>query len=232
MKVIILAAGRGSRMNSATSDKPKCMIPFEGSTIIQRSLDTLMKIFPPSDLYIVGGYKLDLLENFGVKLLENHLWESTNIMGSLLVADQILSKSKTLVVYSDIVFDASAPELMKSGPVPGVLSLRNWNQIWSTRFIDPLVDVEGFKMENGIVKSIGGRAQKLDEIEGQFGGMFTTNPSAWATLKKLKNLEMLDTTTALNQIVQKGVAISVVPYAGFWAEFDSMEDINKQGYKN
>jgi hypothetical protein len=26
--------------------------------------------------------------------------------------------------------------------------------------------------------------------------------------------------------------ISVVPYSGFWAEFDSMEDINNQGYKN
>ena len=232
MKVVILAAGRGSRMNSATSDKPKCMIPFEGSTIIQRTLDALLKIFPPCDVYIVGGYKSNLLENLGVNLIENQLWESTNIMGSLLIADQILSKSDTLVVYSDIVFDVSALDLMKNSPVPGVLSLRDWNQIWSARFNDPLVDVEGFKTENGIVKLIGGKAQELDEIEGQFGGMFTTNPSTWTALKKLNNLETLDSTTALNQIVQKGVMISVVPYSGFWAEFDSMEDINNQGYKN
>lgn len=231
MKVVILAAGRGSRMHSATADKPKCLIPFEGSTIIQRILDDLLQIFQPGDIYIVGGYRSHLLQDFGINLLENPLWESTNIMGSLLSADQILTEGETLVVYSDIVFGVSALELMKNSSVPGVLCLQNWHLIWSARFIDPLVDVEGFQSENGYLKSIGGKVQTLDEIEGQFGGMFTISPSSWSSLKKLSNLEKLDTTTALNQIIQGGELISVVPYSGFWAEFDSMDDIKNQGYE-
>ena len=34
MKAIILAAGRGSRMNELTYDKPKCLIEINGKTLL------------------------------------------------------------------------------------------------------------------------------------------------------------------------------------------------------
>ncbi|HVF83118.1 MAG TPA: phosphocholine cytidylyltransferase family protein [Sphingomicrobium sp.] len=40
-KAIILSAGQGSRLGHLTDDKPKCLIEFEGRTLLDRQLDTL-----------------------------------------------------------------------------------------------------------------------------------------------------------------------------------------------
>ena len=40
-KAIILSAGQGSRLGHLTDHKPKCLIEFEGRTLLDRQLDTL-----------------------------------------------------------------------------------------------------------------------------------------------------------------------------------------------
>lgn len=37
MKVIILAAGRGSRLGERTKDRPKCMCTLQGKTLLERA---------------------------------------------------------------------------------------------------------------------------------------------------------------------------------------------------
>src|SRR5205085_2207880 len=41
MKAIILSAGQGSRLGHMVDDKPKCLIDFNGRTLLDRQLDTL-----------------------------------------------------------------------------------------------------------------------------------------------------------------------------------------------
>ena len=41
MKVIILAAGQGTRLKPLTDDRPKCMVEVKGRSIIDRQLDTM-----------------------------------------------------------------------------------------------------------------------------------------------------------------------------------------------
>lgn len=41
MKAIILSAGQGSRLGHLVDDKPKCLIEFNGRTLLDRQLDTL-----------------------------------------------------------------------------------------------------------------------------------------------------------------------------------------------
>ena len=40
-KAIILSAGQGSRLCHLTDDKPKCLIEFNGRTLLDRQLDAL-----------------------------------------------------------------------------------------------------------------------------------------------------------------------------------------------
>jgi choline kinase len=228
MKAIILAAGRGSRMSSETEAKPKCLVHFNEMPLIEHTIQKLSKRVSKDEIFIIGGYRSNLLEYLELKLINNSDWASTNIMGSLMKADEILEKEDALVVYSDIYFEETAVELAISSPVPSVLSLNNWLQIWSARFPDPLVDIEGFRTHSGRITQIGGRVERLTEVQGQFAGIFTVNPTTWRTLKSLPNFVHLDTTSALNQIISLGVNLTNIPYSGSWAEFDSISDIANQ----
>ena len=40
-KAIILSAGQGSRLGHLTDDRPKCLIEFNGRTLLDRQLDAL-----------------------------------------------------------------------------------------------------------------------------------------------------------------------------------------------
>ena len=41
MKAIILSAGQGSRLGHLVDDRPKCLIDFNGRSLLDRQLDTL-----------------------------------------------------------------------------------------------------------------------------------------------------------------------------------------------
>jgi choline kinase len=228
MKVLILAAGRGSRMKSETVSKPKCLIEFRGKPLLQHTLENLNSFFNAEDILIIGGYKSELLGMYWPSIEVNPHWASTNIMGSLMVASDILDREEVLVVYSDIFFEKSAVGLMLGETNPGILNLINWKVIWGSRFDNPLDDLENFFSQEKQIVAIGGKPVGINEINGQFGGMYTLNPSYWQEMKKNPSLKNLDTTTALNDLITKGKTFTAISYDGEWAEFDSIADIEKQ----
>ena len=55
------------------------------------------------------GYKKKLFENFKkIKLIENKIWNKSNIVGSLIAADKIMSNNNTIISYSDIFYNETA----------------------------------------------------------------------------------------------------------------------------
>ncbi len=71
IKKILLAAGRSNRFGK----KNKLSVILNGKPIINNILDTLLKIFDPSELIIVVGYEQktikNLINNEKIKILEN-----------------------------------------------------------------------------------------------------------------------------------------------------------------
>ena len=61
MKIIILAAGQGVRLRPLTDIKPKCMVEYNEKSIIDHLLQTI-KECSIDDIYIVNGYKKEVLE--------------------------------------------------------------------------------------------------------------------------------------------------------------------------
>ena len=62
MKAIILAAGRGSRMNNISLEKPKCLVEIFGQTLLNFQLSAMRKS-GIDDIAIVTGYKREMLGN-------------------------------------------------------------------------------------------------------------------------------------------------------------------------
>ena len=58
---IILAAGRGSRMNSLTAERPKCLLPLAGRPLLEWQTSSLRKA-GMKDIHAVLGYLSDRIE--------------------------------------------------------------------------------------------------------------------------------------------------------------------------
>jgi choline kinase len=61
MKAIILSAGQGSRLGHMVDDRPKCLIDFNGRTLLDRQLDTL-EANGVSEAVVVTGFHDELVE--------------------------------------------------------------------------------------------------------------------------------------------------------------------------
>lgn len=231
MKAIILAAGRGSRMGSGTSDSPKCLHTFKGKPLIENTIGSLENFFSRKDIKLVTGYQASKLNYLGLDMYSNDDWASTNIMGSLLVMDAILSSEETLVTYSDVYYEPEAISQLLAHKTPSVLSTERWLEVWSKRFLEPLTDLENFMVNNdGVLTKIGGHSDSINEIMGQFAGVYSMNPLVWRWVKsKISDLAMRDTTFTLNEITTRSpFRIEVAKYEGVWAEIDTLSDATSQ----
>ena len=70
MKAIILAAGMGTRLGKYTENLPKCMLNFNGKTLIQHQIDTLREC-GITDIIIVKGHVPEKIQIPGVKYYIN-----------------------------------------------------------------------------------------------------------------------------------------------------------------
>ena len=97
---------------------------------------------------------------------------------SLLSAKTWLENYNCIISYSDIIYSNSAVEKLIN--CEGDLSISfdpNWKNLWEKRFESPLCDAETFKINNsGILTEIGGKAQTINEIEGQYMGLIKITP--------------------------------------------------------
>ena len=82
MNAIILAAGKGERLQPLTNDKPKCLVELFGKSLLEWQI----KAFQSSgitDITIVSGYKSDLINFPEITILKNEKYESTNMIETL-----------------------------------------------------------------------------------------------------------------------------------------------------
>lgn len=119
MQAIILAAGMGKRLRSYTKNATKCMVPVNGKTLIEYTIEALVdnKI---DRLVVVVGYKGQLLKDFisskfnaqnlkgmKIKYIENPVYDSTNNIYSLYLACGEMAKDDTILLESDLIFKPS-----------------------------------------------------------------------------------------------------------------------------
>ena len=114
MQAIILAAGMGKRLKDLTRDNTKCMVKVNGVSLIDRMLHQIEDL-KLSRIVIVTGYKgselTDYIETLGIKTpisyIDNPIYDKTNNIYSLSLAEKELTEDDTLLFESDLIFDSS-----------------------------------------------------------------------------------------------------------------------------
>src|SRR4051812_19348996 len=105
MRGIILAAGKGSRLNGTIGDKPKCLLRVGGHTLIERQIDSL-KAAGITDIVIVVGCQADVVRrSCGARItyVENTRFAQTNSLYSLWLARPLLYDG-FVVMNCDVLF--------------------------------------------------------------------------------------------------------------------------------
>ena len=81
MKVIILAAGRGTRLGYHTKEIPKGLVDVNGKSIIERQIE-LFKKNGITEIVIVRGYKKEKFCWNGVTFIDNEDFANNNQLAS------------------------------------------------------------------------------------------------------------------------------------------------------
>src|SRR5206468_4142789 len=98
MKAIILSAGQGSRLGHMVADRPKCLIDFNGRTLLDWQLDTL-EANGVREAVVVTGFHDELVEQAiaarsggpAVRTIYNPFYKVADNTGSLYMARKELS---------------------------------------------------------------------------------------------------------------------------------------------
>lgn len=105
MRAVILAAGRGGRLQGVIGDRPKCLARVGDRTLLERQIEALQAA-GVSRITVVGGYRIEMIRRIcprSVEFVHNARYASTNSLYSLWLARDVLVDG-FLVLNCDVLF--------------------------------------------------------------------------------------------------------------------------------
>ena len=157
MKIVILAAGIGSRLGNPL---PKPLTTLKsGKTIMQQQIDNLTTYFDIDNINIVVGFKKDLImEHFpDITYIYNQDFDQTNTCKSLLKALKKNHREPVLWLNGDVVFDSEIINLL----MPNILADRSFVCVNNSEVADEEVkyslDNKGYvkELSKSVVNAVG-----------------------------------------------------------------------------
>lgn len=227
MKVLLLAAGRGTRISRYLSGNPKCTVDIGGEKLIRYTVDLFHKK-GITDIGIVLGYRAEVirevLSDKNVRFFYNPFYDVTNSIASAWFAKDFLAAADdTLIMNADVYLEeAMLDKILQT-------------QLSPVMFADGTRKEEAdykFKYTDGILEKYG-KDLTGDDISGEYIGIgrFSKEfmPEFLAQLE-----EMISTqrhSVWWENILYEMVGSRNVYVASldglFWAEVDYIEDYER-----
>lgn len=251
MKVIILAAGQGSRLRPLTDSRPKCMVEINGKSIVGRQIETMYACgIKEEDITIIAGYRSDVLKaqfaDTAVRFIVNDAYETTNMVCSLMCAKGILETEDDVIIsYGDIVYDEKVlRSILASEDRMAVAVDDGWYAYWAERSDNPLDDAETLKFDrDNYLTEIGLKTDELADIQAQYIGLMRFRGKGlkavlglceeakqrsdrgerlWRTERTYEKMYMTD---LLQGLIDEGNRLRAVHIDRGWFEVDNPEDL-------
>lgn len=247
MKVIILAAGKGTRLSPLTDDIPKCMVKINGISIIDRQIEIIKKCgILEKDICIVTGYHSEeLIKHFfktDIVFINNKEYDSTNMVYSLMCAKNIIESEDSIIIsYGDIIYTKLIlDQIINNKENASVVIDDGWKEYWEKRFINPLVDAETIVYDKkDMLLEIGKKPHNYNDIMAQYIGLIKFSGDGirdmlnfWNTISKSKygnfnieNYKKMYMTDFLQKMIENNYHIKVIHIMREWFEIDNIFDI-------
>lgn len=216
---IILAAGRGKRLNSLTNKTPKPLLKVKGEVLIERLIRQLQEK-GIEEIYVVTGYEHWLFryleDKFDVTLVYNKKWFCTNNIISFIKAYE--ARSKYINNFATIMLDADL-------------------YINDTSIIQTKIDTSGYYVEHcvdenilaqeWVVKIRGAENQRITNVicnNSEKAGYILRSLSVWTPMDMRKMYEYAKKVTSGGSNMQSYIddipcrlffdAFTLKPYIG------------------
>lgn len=235
-------------MEMISSEIPISMIDINGKPLLQRQVETLYKSMI-SDVYVVGGYKKELINVDGVKLLENKDYKVTGILHSIMQAEKYMN-SKLVISYGDIYFENVVLELLlKSTEDITILvdSSFNSKDYAADKLLDLVIaDDPPIKAKRKLYETSAKKIVRIGmgidrgDAHFEFPGLMALSKKGAGIFKEVYNaslkkysgkpfheapvFEKAGIADLLQEIIDLGIPVACVEVNSGWVELHSLED--------
>jgi choline kinase len=165
VKVLILAAGRGTRISRYLSGRPKCTVDIgEGQCLIEYTVE-LLKSRGIQEIGIVLGYEAQVIRQIlagkGVTFFYNPFYDVTNSIASSWFAREFISSDDLLIMNGDVYLeDRLLDRILEEKKSPVMFADESRRETADYKFF----------YENGILKKYG-KELAGDDITGEYIGI-------------------------------------------------------------
>ena len=129
MKALVLAGGRGSRLNEVTADRNKCMCEYRGRHIIEYNLDNALRS-RVDEIVILVGYRAETIINRygnrygGVPVRYVIQWERQGVVHAIECCQDALEGHDFLLLLADeILIDPRHEAMVETFQDPEIFAL-------------------------------------------------------------------------------------------------------------
>lgn len=117
-QAVILAAGRGSRLEHLTDARPKCLVEVGGAPLLERQLEALAQV-GIEDVTIVAGYRADEVRRAvggRARIVANDAWDSTNSLYSMALCRDAVRRDMLVMNCDVLAHPLALQRLLEAGP--------------------------------------------------------------------------------------------------------------------
>jgi choline kinase len=244
LAIVVLAAGRGSRLSGSGDELPKWLVRVGGRSLADWQLDGLRRAAPFwSRLIVVTGHRAELFDAEALsavagrrcELLYNPQYAAYNNWYSLLVALEQLAgagwEGSVCVVNSDLLLGARELQQFVESAARAKTSML-------------AVDVRNTHAEEEMKVAFDASGQQIVDIaktglearpSGEFIGLSKIDAKDVTRLRRILESFVDDPTRAsewyegaFRQAIREGAEFSVFPVdTGRWIEIDDQQDLGK-----
>ena len=239
MKVIILAAGRGTRLGHHTKEIPKGLVDVNGKSIIERQIE-LFKKNGITEIVIVRGYKKEKFCWNDVTFIDNEDFANNNQLASLVLAQNMVS-GNVLILFGDLLFEQTILDqiLASSSDISIAVDL-NWKERYDenrNNQFPALAEIENDK----ITRISENKSLARKKSSGEFFGIMKLSSKGSKILtdviEKTKHhkgkfhdsysFAMGKIPDIIEEIIDLGFTVKPILVSDKWFEVDTILDLEK-----
>ncbi len=250
---VVIPAARDHRRQTdlweLLPDKPLCMLEMGGKTLLDRQMELLRSV-GAADIHVVGGYLHERIKAEGAHVLFNPDYARYHCAQSILFAKEHL-QGRTLLVYSDVLFDRQILERLVESPHPITLVIDRAYQTLPLReksldlvAVDAVGEAAGRRLRMNLFKPIRQIGKGVvQRPTHEFIGVAFLRDNGAEELKRAweealaefrgkpfheaRSVEEADLTDLLQHMIRRGTPVFGMEIEHGWSEIHSRDDYDR-----